>query len=131
MRSKPDEEVDNEAMMNAIAGTETVVYGRDANRIGSYKTFQFAANAYSHAKSGSTREKLEDATLTLLLGEIVHGGSNLHLKVAYAAGELGFLKLSKSVISDLMDLEFPFSEGDIDTLAAQWLPKCMAFGLDE
>lgn len=118
--------VDYDAMTSAMAGADVVVYGRSQKSVHEGKPFRFAFELFSGMKEGSEKEKTEDATIALLMGEMIHGGTNISEELAVKSADLGFRSISKPTIEKLFSGSFPPSENVIANIAESKMKEAMA-----
>jgi len=109
-----------------MAGTDVQVYGRDPTTVCDGNPVRLALSLYSQMKEGSEREKLEDATMALLMGEMVEGGTSISVKLAAKSAELGFAHISKPVIGKLLAEGYPPSEDTLSEIIDEAFAKAMS-----
>ena len=119
--------VDHNAMLFAIAGTDIQVYGREQETVCGHEPYILASHLYSQMKEGSEKEKLEDATLALLMGEMIKGGTNISSKLAIKSVDLGFAEISKPVIGKLVATGYPPTGDVINEVTTEAINKAMSF----
>jgi len=106
--------VDYKTIKSAMSWVDKLVYGRDCS-IGEFYTGKpeidsplwYAYNLFSIMKDGSEKEKIQHATLALLMCELAHGGTRISLKLGMKSGNFGFEKYSKPIIEKLFSVGFP------------------------
>ena len=119
--------VDRDAMLFAIAGTDVQVYGRELETVRGSEPYILASQLYLQMKDGSEKEKLEDATLALLMGEMIKGGTNISPKLAIKSVDLGFAEISKPIIGKLIATGYPPTEDVINEATTEAINKAMSF----
>ena len=72
------------------------------------------------------KEKTEDATIALLMGEMIHGGTNISEELAVKSADLGFTSISKPTIEKLLSGSYPPSENVIANIAESTMKEAMA-----
>lgn len=109
-KATANDEVDYEALAFAMKGTDAQVYGRDLENLHKEASFTLAAELFAKMKDGTEREKLEDAVLCLLMGELVNGGTNISTELGTKSADLGFATIAKPIIEKLFSAGYPPSE---------------------
>ena len=117
--------VNQDALVAAMYGTDIQVYGRNESTCMKEEPLTFAIDLLSRMKQGSKVEKLSDATMALLLGEMLYGGTNISVELGTKAMDLGFTKISKPIIEKLCSASFPPSEELVGSLVAEGLDKAL------
>lgn len=125
-KATEEESVDYQAITNAMAATDVIIYGRDQNSVYKSAPFELALDLFSGTKEGSEKEKVEDATLSLLLGEMIYGGTNISQELAIESVDYGFLNISRPVIEKLFSAGFPPTEKLIADITKAAMEKAMA-----
>jgi hypothetical protein len=124
-KSNEEEEVDYDALVFSIIGTDIQVYGRESFNIEESPQIQFALNILSRMKEGVEFEKLLDASYVLLLSEMINGGSNITVELGTKSVDLGFTKISKPLMYELFDEEFPISQERYQEISNKAIQKAM------
>ena len=115
--------VDYEAIISAIALTDVQVYGRDIETVCDGSPYKLAILLYSSMKEGTEKEKLGDATFSLLLGELEKGGTNISESLAIKSGDLGYTIISKPIIEGIMSVGYSPPIDMIEKLTKEALNK--------
>lgn len=116
-KTTADSEVDYEALAFAMKGTDAQVYGRDLEKLHKEPPFTLASELFAKMKAGTEKEKLEDAVLCLLMGELINGGTNISSQLATKSADLGFASISKPIIGKLCEAGYPPSEATITEIS--------------
>jgi hypothetical protein len=115
--------VDHDLIVSSIALTDVQVYGRDIETVCDGEPYKLAVFLYSSMKDGTEKEKLGDATHSLLLGELEKGGTNISQTLAIKSGGLGYTTISKPIIEKLMSVDYPTSADVIEKTTKEALEK--------
>ena len=115
--------VDHDSIVSAIALTDVQVYSRDIETVCDGEPYKLAVFLYSSMKDGTEKEKLGDATFSLLLGELEKGGTNISEALAIKSGDLGYTTISKPIIGELMSVGYPPSIDVIEKITKEALEK--------
>ncbi|MCK4752458.1 MAG: hypothetical protein KAS75_03355 [Planctomycetes bacterium] len=125
-KATEDSVIDHEALAFAMKGTDAQVYGRELETVHEEASFKLAAELFLGMKDGTEKEKLEDAIFSLLLGELINGGTNISSKLAAKSADLGFVQISKPIIGKLLAAGHPPSETIISEISEEGMKKAMS-----
>ena len=100
-KNTPDNVVDVEALISAIYGTEIQVYERSEHKLEQSPTFDFAMVCMSQMKDGDEKTKITHASYSLILAEMIKGGSGVSEELGAKAVQLGFTQISEPAIEEL------------------------------